>query len=255
MVPISKGTGSDSKVTQRSIDPKQIDVVLICGGLGTRLRSIEPELPKGMVPIEGRPFLQIVIDQLHRLNFSRFILCTGYKSEDFKKYFGSIKEPEIVISEEKTPLGTAGAVKLAENYIKSDQVLALNGDSVCTVDWESLVKFHASHNGLASLTVTKNQERSDVGGIEFDKQFAVTQFVEKRGRIEPHINAGVYMFERRFLSLIPANQKVSLEEQIFPKMELGTLFAYVSDAKIYDIGTPERLDFFKNLYKSGRLTK
>ncbi len=239
-------------MNKRLTDPAHIDVLIICGGLGTRLRSVEPDAPKGMVVIEGKPFLEILIDHLRHSGFRRFILCTGYGAKRFRQHFEAAKQSEIIFSEEVKPLGTAGAVKQAEKLISSDQQLVLNGDSLCLADWQELLRFHASHQGLATLLVTQDRERTDVGGIKFDHNFGVTQFKEKEKESTPYINAGIYIFERRLLELIPKNQKISLEEQIFPKLNETQLFACVSLATVYDIGTPERLEKFKQLYSAGK---
>jgi len=233
--------------------PKDTDVLVVCGGLGTRLKAVSPDLPKGMVDIGGKPFIEILINQIERSGFQRIILCIGYQADVFKTYFARKKNSGIIFSEEVSPLGTAGAVKNAESHIKSSQIMVLNGDTLCPVDLPALLQFHAGHNGLATLTVVRNNDRKDVGGVEFDNRFVITQFSERGRQMNPYINAGIYVFERSFLNLIPKNQNISLEEQIFPKTGAGELRAFVSPAPLYDIGTPERLKFFKEIYSSGQL--
>ena len=112
---------------------KSTDVYILCGGMGKRLRSVIKNNPKPMVGIGEKPFLDIIIDYMADFGFRRFILGLGYKAEVFKRYYKNFKpkDLEIEFCEEKTPLGTGGAVKKAKKLIISRSFLVLNGDSFC----------------------------------------------------------------------------------------------------------------------------
>ncbi len=120
-----------------------MDVIILCGGLGMRLRDVVGDRPKSMAEISGRPFLDILVDYVARYGFTHFILCTGFKGDLIKRYYKNKRGRLIfVVSDEDQPLGTAGAIKNAESFIESDMFLVLNGDSLCEIDIEDFIKFH-----------------------------------------------------------------------------------------------------------------
>jgi D-glycero-alpha-D-manno-heptose 1-phosphate guanylyltransferase len=113
---------------------KDIDVFILCGGLGSRLRAVSKGNPKPMVIVNGRPFVDSIIDYFAGFGCRRFVLGTGYKAKVIEDYYCENKRSElkILFSREKTPLGTGGAVKKARKLLASDPVLVINGDSICS---------------------------------------------------------------------------------------------------------------------------
>ena len=179
----------------KSVD---MDVVVLCGGMGTRLRSIVSDRPKPMAQIDNRPFLDILIEYLSSFGFRRFVLCTGHKSDIIREYYSDKQMPvEILISNEETPLGTAGAVKNAEAMIKSESFIVVNGDSFCSVDMQSFVDYHERSNAMVSVVLSKNKERRDGGNVIMDDMCRVCSFSEKDATCQSDLmNAGVYCFQR-----------------------------------------------------------
>jgi len=228
---------------------KDIDVVLLCGGMGKRLRSIV-RAPKSMAEINGRPFLDILIEYIAGFGFRRFILCTGYKGDEIRAYYEKRhKGPlEILFSEEKEPLDTAGALKNAEPFIKSPTFLAANGDSLCETDLNKFLVFHFEKNALSSLILTKVKDGSDYGTVSLEKSRRIDGFDEKSKWTEDSfISAGVYLFEKKALSLIPPGVSFSLERDFFPKILNRAFYGYVTGGAFIDIGTPERYEKAKTL--------
>ena len=223
-------------------DDKQIDVVILCGGLGTRLREAVSDRPKPMAPIDDRPFLEILISQFCRAGFRRFILCTGHLSESVRSHFADRRLGlDLIISEETVPLGTAGAIKNAEHLIGSSPFLVANGDSFCDVDLEAFCRFHTLQRSLLSMVLARSKDTRDYGRIEIGEAGRITLFSEKsQGTRQGLVNAGIYLFEKSILQQIPANRKVSLEHEIFPEMVSERCFGYVGLSPVLDIGTPER---------------
>lgn len=221
------------------------DVLVLCGGLGTRLRSITGESPKSMVAIAGRPFLELLLRQLERYGFRRVILAVGYQSEMIRAHFGtSLGSLAIAYSEEHMPLGTAGAIRNALWLVESDPVLVANGDSYTDADLSVFVKRHLEESADASIMLVPADERSDCGTVMLDAAGHVTRFDEKRSiSASRYINAGIYVLAKKLIETIPAGVQVSIEREVFPDWIArgASLKGYVHEGSCLDIGTPERL--------------
>lgn len=225
--------------------PDNIDVVILCGGLGTRLKGIVSDRPKPMVEIKGRPFLDILIGYISGFGFKHFILCAGYKGDFIERYYRTKGSGDLKISfvKEKEPLGTGGAIKNAESLIKSSVFLVMNGDSFCTVDINCFLEFHMTKKAEISISVAKTGGAVDYGIINLDDDNRIINFTEKIEMKEgvSVVNAGIYLFNKAVLGLIPAAQKYSLEYDLFPTILDRKIYGYITDKKLLDIGTPEKL--------------
>lgn len=226
----------------------KMQAFILAGGLGTRLRSIIPDTPKAMAPIQSKPFLEYQILFLRQYGVSTFVLCVGYRHEHIQAHFKNGEDWGIRIdySLEDRPLGTGGALKNAERYV-NDTFLALNGDSYFELDIEDLCHFHKRHKArhndlLGTIALTQVPDPRSYGSITINNENRILTFDEKtddRGAASL-INAGIYVLEPEVLSLIPPMQTVSLETEVFPHI-LGhgaSLAAYVPDGAFFDIGTP-----------------
>lgn len=223
-------------------NPENIDVVILCGGLGTRLRGIINDRPKVMAEIKGRPFLDILIDHISNYKFRRFILCVGYMKEFVKEYYEKKnKGLTILFSEEKEPLGTAGAIKNAEPLIKSNPFLVMNGDSFCDINLKSFLDFHIEKKASTSIALVPPEKDADYGVVALDNNRRIVSFNEKaRTDNNGFINTGIYFFGREILKLIPPNMSYSLEYDLFPNILDKGVYGYIAREKLIDIGTPER---------------
>lgn len=229
------------------------DVVILCGGQGTRLKNTVNNRPKPMALIKKKPFLDIVLDLFYRQGFRRFILCTGFMGQFIYDYYRNSKYAKYIFySEEQIPLGTGGAVKKAEKLIKSENFLVVNGDSYCRIDLQKFITFHRSLSGrLVSMVLSVRDVRGDCGGVNLNGNFLITSFAEKNTFVSnQYINAGIYIFKKKVLSLIHSGQPSSLEYDIFPEMVGKNIFGFVVKNRVYDIGTPERYQKFIKVYKS-----
>ncbi len=221
------------------------DVVILCGGQGTRLKSAVPNIPKPMVDIHGKPFLEILIERLRHQQFSRFILCTGYKGDRIGSHFKKCEGLSILISQEPKPLGTAGALKHSANLLEGDNILVMNGDSFCpSLDYAAMAERHGRFGGLATIAVADAGERYDGGYIRVDEKDRVLSFTEKAYQSNRYLSAGVYILKRSLLDRIPENTFYSLEQDLFPRLP-SSFYAYPIKGRVYDIGTPERLEEFR----------
>lgn len=223
-------------------EPKDIDVVILCGGFAKRLGGILGKLPKAMAEIKGRPFLDILIDFVADSGFRRFILCTGHKAGIIEQYYhkknGHLK---FFFSREDGLLGTAGAIKNASDFIRSPLFLALNGDSLCRIDLRKFVAFHLKKRALVSIVLTHVKDKKDYGNVALGKTDKVIGFKEKPQANQKNlVSAGIYLFQKKALSLIPKDKNTSMERDFFPKMASRKVYGYVTNKILVDIGTPER---------------
>lgn len=222
--------------------PENIDVVILCGGEGRRIRPVAKEKPKSMMEIAGRPFLDILIDYTAHSGFRRFILCVGYGAEFIKRYYqGKSGSCEIVFSEEKALLGTGGCIKNAASHIRSSVFLAMNGDSFCRVDLAEFLKFHIQNRACCSVVVSSKSDSSDYGSVILGGSQRINAFSEKSIGGAGFVNGGIYLFQKEMLCEMPANKKFSLEKDFFPTMVNREFYGYTTQEVFIDIGTPERL--------------
>ncbi|MEW6170861.1 MAG: sugar phosphate nucleotidyltransferase [Candidatus Omnitrophota bacterium] len=235
------------------INTKDIDVLILCGGLGSRLGSITQNCPKPMLKISNKPFLDIVIGYIANFGFRRFILCTGYKSNIVADYYKKKKNNylKILISKEKKPLGTAGAIKNAQKNIKSNHFLVINGDGICLVNLRDVLNFHINKKALVSIITIYNNDPTHYGTITLGKSQRIVKFKEKSKIKNKNnlISTGIYFFNKKLMSLIPKNKNVSLEYDIFPKIIDKKIYGYITQEPFVDIGTPQRYNRAKHFFK------
>ncbi|MBR9706718.1 NTP transferase domain-containing protein [Candidatus Pacearchaeota archaeon] len=234
--------------------------IILAGGFGTRLREVVKDLPKPMALIAGKPFLEHQIDYLRDQGLNDITLCVHYKSDNIKSYFGDGGRfgVNLTYSQEEVPLGTGGAIKLAQKYI-DDTFFVLNGDSYSDVNLSDFNEFHNTHKGLASMVLTRSDNVKEYGSVMLtgDK---ITDFLEKSGSPSGLVNRGIYLFNPEIFKQIPEGKKVSLENELFPNLaRQGDLYGQVHDGYFMDIGRPEtyerfRQDFLKKLQTTDNRT-
>jgi D-glycero-alpha-D-manno-heptose 1-phosphate guanylyltransferase len=218
--------------------------VILAGGLGTRLRSAVPDLPKPMAPISGRPFLEYQLDYWISQGVSRFVLSVGYRHETIVQHFGlQYKGVEIQYVVEERPLGTGGGFLAASEKVgRREPFLLLNGDTYFGVDWNVLNAYALKHDADWCLSLFRTSEKGRYMGIEVSPQGRITSLnsgVEQGARLA---NGGVYWVHPRVLSGVPrAGEKMSLEDDLFPSAFAAgrRLFGVEFMGTFIDIGVPE----------------
>ena len=216
-----------------------IEVVVLAGGAGKRLRGVVSDVPKPMAPVGGKPFLDLVLSSLENKGIREVVLSVGYKAEKIIDYFGSsYRRLQISYAREKEPLGTGGAIKCALNYVKGDTALVINGDTFLDLEIRELLQTkNTTRNSIIVARQTKDAER--FGTISFSGA-KVTSFSEKLLTGPAVINAGVYLLSRSELDAFDVGQRFSLEEEYLPKAcEQGKFNIFISRGDFLDIGTPE----------------
>lgn len=225
-------------------DLGSLAVLILCGGLGTRLRPVVSDRPKCLAPVGGRPFLEVLLDHLHSQGLRHFVLCAGYGAEAVASAGAALSRfGEIRLSREECALGTAGALRLALAQAETDPVLAMNGDSLAVLDLAAMLAFHHARSARATIALVPapgHGSGRDAGAVELDANRRILSFREKpdAGR-GGYLNAGVYLLAREVLQAVPPRRQVSLEREVFPQLLERGIFGFPCSG-FYDIGTPER---------------
>lgn len=224
-----------------------MQAVILVGGAGTRMRPLTDTRPKPMLALVDRPIVEHQLDHLRRHGVTDVILSCGYIPDAIEAHFGDgsgigmriryVVDPE--------PLGTAGAVKNAEDLIDADEIVVRNGDILTDLDLGALRDAHRASGALGTLTLTPVEDPSAFGLVRLHPDRSVEEFLEKPRSEdlrpgEPYlINAGTYLLSRAVLDAIPAGRQVSIERETFPALAAGgRLCGFPSDAYWRDIGNP-----------------
>src|SRR5437763_6858183 len=216
---------------QHSSPPK---VAILAGGFGTRLGTIAQGLPKPMIPINGRPYLERVIDSFARRGLRDIVLLTGYRAEVIEAHFEDGKKfgINITYSRETEPLGTGGAIREARSLLGTTFVMTY-GDVLRYYDYDRFVTAHDE----PCLAV---YPRRTVGNADVDGG-RIVRF-DKRAPELPYIDAGFSLMPASIIDLLPPSGPCSFEESIFPLLASERRLACeIVDQNFFDIGTPEEL--------------
>lgn len=214
--------------------------VILIGGKGTRMRPFTYEMPKALIPIQGKPLLQHIIELLRKYEIRDIILSTGYLGDKIKEYFGNGCNfgVDIRYFVEKKEMGTAGALNLMKNQLK-ETFLMLNGDVLANIDLHDMIISHKKYGGIATIALTPVKDPSRFGVAEL-KGNKILKFIEKPKSTQSKlINAGVYVLEPEVLKFIPKGYAM-MEKDVFPKLaEEGRLYSYPFNGQWFDTGTHE----------------
>ena len=223
-------------------DLSKIDVVVLAGGLGKRLRSETGDTPKVLAQVNSVPFLDILLKNLSKQGFKRIILCTGYQSEAIESYYKqNVLDLTIEFSKEDMPLGTGGAIKKALVLVQSEKFFVLNGDCFCSVLFKDFLEFHNTKDALASMVLTELEDKKDFGSVVINQDNKIESFQEKSEKsLSPYVSVGIYCFNKEIFSLMPNKEAFSIEHDFFPDLVKKDFFGFVTDQSFLDIGTPDR---------------
>ncbi len=237
----------------------QTPVVILCGGLGTRLRPALAGVPKGLALVGDKPFLEIQIELLRAQGARHFVLCVGHLADQIQATFGDGGRWGVRVDysvEGDQLLGTGGALKLAERFFRPRAVV-LNGDTYLAADYEQLVRHHVEEHErsgvVATLTLARADDATRFGTVLLDEVGRyLTGFREKdaAGADAGWLNAGAYVIERELLDLMGPGEAASVERDVFPDaLRAGKRLAARTGAEpFYDIGTPGDWRRFAALY-------
>lgn len=236
------------------VNQEDVAVIVLAGGQGTRIRQLYPHIPKPMIPVAGYPFIEWVLRYFVCQGFRKFVLSLGYLSHVVEEYFKNrlLYKTSIITVREPTPLGTGGALLLAQQAVPySDPLVVANGDSLVLAEltqiWSLLLNYPQVDGVIVGVRV---QDASQYGSLTVTPEGFLSSFNEKRPGTGL-INAGVYIFRRHILKYFPQQQPLSLELEVLPALITrgAKILVYPCEAPFLDIGTPNGVKQAENFIK------
>ena len=228
-----------------------MQAVILAGGLGTRMRPITETIPKPMIMVAGKPFLQHQLELLRDAGIARALLLVAYLGEQIREYFGDGAKfgCNVSYSFEPSLLGTGGALKNAEAQLQ-DYFVLVNGDTYLAIDYSELVRKFAEANCSALIVAYEKPAAVSQhipanilpNNLGVDVEGVVTAYRKRDPEGLSHIDAGVIVLKKGILAGFVTGQKCSLEEEIYPKLiARGEMRAWVTREPFYDMGSPQGL--------------
>ncbi|GHU45006.1 hypothetical protein FACS1894190_16930 [Spirochaetia bacterium] len=221
-------------------------VVIMAGGRGTRVATLNPELPKPMLNVCGKTILEYQIDCLKKNGLTDILMIVGHKAPAIKDFFkdGSAFGCRITYYTEEIALGSGGALFKIQDQLPEDFIL-LNGDIIFDVDFSRIIDFHKSKNALATLAAHPNSHPYDSALLITDDEKRVIKWMnkeDKRYYAKNQVNSGIHILTKELLRIThPVEEKVDLDRFVLkPNLETGRIYAYNTPEYIKDMGTPER---------------
>jgi len=217
--------------------------VILAGGLGTRLRPLTNDIPKPLLPIQGKPLIEHIIQNLKSHGIKEIVLSVGYRSEQIKNYFGDGSNFKVKISYciEEQPLGTGGAIKESTKYLDEPFFLGW-GDNLIDIDYKKLYHSYLQHNTLIIMALTHREDVENFGVAEL-KGDMILNFVEKPKQEEAPsnlINAGAFIIDPKCLKILPEG-KSSIEKDCFEKLAPNNeISAYIHLGQWFPTDTLEK---------------
>jgi len=222
-----------------------MEVIILAGGLGTRLRSVVSKVPKCMAPVAGKPFLWYLLKYLTCYNLNRVVLSVGYLREEIFKWIEKEKNKfpfEFDYAIEEEPLGTGGAIRLAMNKIRGQEVIILNGDTFFDVNLDELIAAHRKQPWAEiTLALKPMKDFNRYGTVTTDMKGKIIRFNEKQPCKVGIINGGVYVLNNNDSLFVGYPTKFSFETDLLQKRcgEDGFLYGVIQYGDFIDIGIPE----------------
>jgi len=230
-----------------------MEAVILAGGRGTRLGSLTDDLPKPMLPVLGKPFLEHLLNYWAGQGIRRFIVSAGYRHESIQAHFGKNWQGiEIVMSIEEQPLGTGGGLLHAERLLASDgSFLCLNGDTFFAVEMKELAAFHKRKKASATLSLFEPSSQARYEGVGLEEDGKISRWSKRGSGLKGYANGGVYMMDRRIFEKweVRPELALSLENTMLPELLhlREPVYGRVSKGTFIDIGTPEDLSRAEHL--------
>ena len=217
-----------------------MEAIILVGGLGTRLRPLTKTIPKPLLPLANIPMVERMVRSLPE-KIDTVILAVSYGLEQMLEHFKKTNVGrKIIIVPEEEPLGTGGAMKNCEKYLTGTTAV-FNGDVVSSINLEKMIDYHHSIKAKGTLALWEVENPNRFGVVKFVKG-EILEFQEKPPKGEELsnlINAGTYILEPEIISMIPADQKISIERDIYPKIVGNGLYGIPFEGYFIDAGTPE----------------
>lgn len=218
------------------------EAIILAGGFGTRLKEVINDIPKPMAPINGRPFLEYLINYLKNNGIKSVILSIGYLGEKIKEHFGNeFSGVAIKYAIENEPLGTGGGIKLAFEHVEGNSAFVLNGDTLFDINLQQFSEFHSFNRAEISIALRKVDDVDRYGSVVTNSLNRIEKFMEKGQNVgQGYINGGTYLIDSTFFKGAELPLKFSMEKDVFEKFYLEREFyGYLNESYFLDIGIPE----------------
>ena len=228
-----------------------MQAVILAGGLATRLRPMTDLIPKSMIEINGRPFIEYQLDMLRKQRVTDVVLCIGYLGDQIEHHVGDGCKFGVKVKysyEGKQLLGTAGALKNAEHLL-NEQFFVMYGDSYIFVDFSTVLSYFKRFNKLGLMVVYKNNDQFDKSNIVVENNLVKVYDKKRKADGMHYIDYGAMLLRKRLLDLIPYGQFCALDDVLVPAVEQGELLAYEVQERFYEIGSPNGINEFKKYVK------
>jgi len=220
-----------------------MDVVVLAGGFGTRLRPWTETIPKPLLPILDKSMIEHVLDVLPESQVDKVLIAAGYGVEQIREHFEKIPLPyEVVIVEETEPLGTGGAIANCREHLSGGTFCVINGDLITSLKVEEMLEFHKQNGGIATISLWEVEDPSRFGVADYKEDTGkIMRFQEKPAIEDAYsnlINAGTYILEQEIFDFMP-DEAHSIERDIYEKIaETGALNGFPFEGMFVDAGTP-----------------
>ena len=235
-----------------------MQVVILAGGLGTRLRPLTYKVPKPMIEVLGKPFLSYVVEMLKGKGVDDFVICSSYMAEKVSDYFGGGKKfgVRIANSIETSPMGTAGGIRNSLAYLR-DTFVVLNGDTYIDIDYKKIYDyFEARHEPALMVLYSGAEVKNRVDNVEIDKDGIVTAYNKGQKKESKYGFAGVLLLRKKLVEKWPSARSIMLESEIFPDLiKKRQMASFIITERYYDIGTEEKLKAFEDFVKQKEQNK
>jgi len=226
-----------------------MEVLILAGGRGERLKSVVSDRPKPLADVNGRPFLEYLMDYLINYGASHFILLTGYQSQKIRDHFGqSYKSIKISYSEETEPLGTGGAVTEGLKFLQNHKpFLVVNGDTYFNVDIHRLENLYNRSNSDVSIALFKADEEGRYGFVELTNNSRINYIGSSKAQINQPAIGGIFLMSDSISEFFYSKDSSFSMEQIFLPTIIrngGVITGMLFDENFTDIGTPTDYEEF-----------
>jgi len=231
--------------------PSERQAVILAGGLGTRMRPVTETVPKPMIAVAGKPFLQWQLELLATSGIRSALLLVAYLGEQIEQYFGDGRRfgSSIDYAYELSPLGTGGALRNAEQKLR-DWFVLLNGDTYLAIDYDGLARDFCAADCAAMIVAYRKPPAAAAavpasglpGNLGVDRDGMVTAYRKHEPQGLDHIDAGVILLKKEILADLPAGRRCSLEEEVYPRLiARGAMRAWTTQQPFFDMGSPAGL--------------
>ena len=229
-------------VLSKQFAPKVRRALILAGGKGLKMRPFTYEMPKALIPLNGRPVLEHIIELLRRYDIRELVISIGYQGQKIKQHFGDGSKYGVRITylgQGKNETGTAQPVLQAKKFFSNQPFIVYYGDVLANVDLADMIDYHLSTDALVTMSLTSVNRSSDWGvvRVQGSKVYSLLEKPDHRKNLSHLINAGIYIFEPKVLDYLASAKR--LESDVFPKLvEQGKLAGYLFAGQWFDVGNP-----------------